>query len=554
MAVMTASVLNNFADLALSLPTPSLEATIKQNPSIVDSTGYDGRTALQKAVMVGNLPVVRLLLQYGADPNLRAQSGETAVHVACCRGFLNVVVTLFKHGGDPMILDSAGRVAVHCAAIAGSLLLIQYLAEVCEVNLEAEDARGCTPLHIAAACGHLDLVQYLVNKKKVNRTKVDSEGNSVLHAGAAGGVSGVCWAITYPGAESLLTTHNAAGLTPTQVAQASLSVSPDCRKWLEKWTHQYSRSGAVESPRWPWLIQLLTPVTLFYIGIILSVLAMPHHQWMVGAPVFIVALTVMARQQHRMKHPVRWPNPIYLGAYGGGLFSTIACYIISVEAYRHEYLIVSLVMWIVAGFHIGLFYKLITGDPGIVRAEGPLQEVLRGVGEGVVRGYCSECQLAMPPLSHHCRLCVKCHHQMDHHCLFLNTCIASNNHWHFVVFVMTNLLLMVGFVHGAFIATMPKTDEGDWVERLLAHILYLLNENVWALLMIICNVVSFVWGFHLLKGQFKVIGSQQTTLCRLKLGTPLAKLTMKERMKNVWSFLVRGRVPLSNQTHYFNQV
>lgn len=39
MAVMTASVLNNFADLALSLPTPSLEATIKQNPSIVDSTG-----------------------------------------------------------------------------------------------------------------------------------------------------------------------------------------------------------------------------------------------------------------------------------------------------------------------------------------------------------------------------------------------------------------------------------------------------------------------------------------------------------------------------------
>lgn len=58
----------------------------------------------------------------------------------------------------------------------------------------------------------------------MNRTKVDSEGNSVLHAGAAGGVSGVCWAITYPGAESLLTTHNAAGLTPTQVAQASLSV------------------------------------------------------------------------------------------------------------------------------------------------------------------------------------------------------------------------------------------------------------------------------------------------------------------------------------------
>lgn len=59
---------------------------------------------------------------------------------------------------------------------------------------------------------------------RVNRTKIDSEGNSVLHAGAAGGVSGVCWAITYPGAENLLTTPNAAGLTPAQVAHASLSV------------------------------------------------------------------------------------------------------------------------------------------------------------------------------------------------------------------------------------------------------------------------------------------------------------------------------------------
>ena len=39
MAAMTASVLNNFADLVMSLPLPSLEATIKQNPAVVDTTG-----------------------------------------------------------------------------------------------------------------------------------------------------------------------------------------------------------------------------------------------------------------------------------------------------------------------------------------------------------------------------------------------------------------------------------------------------------------------------------------------------------------------------------
>ncbi|XP_064092266.1 uncharacterized protein LOC135205485 [Macrobrachium nipponense] len=554
MTALTASVLNNFADLALSLPAPSLEATIKQNPAIVDSTGYDGRTALQKAVMIGNLPVVRTLLQYGADPNLRSQSGETAVHVACCRGLLNVVVTLLKHGGDPMVTDSAGRVAIHCAAIAGSLMLVQYLAEVCEVNLEAEDSHGCTPLHIAASCGHLGLVDYLVHSKKVGRTKVDAEGNTVLHCGAAGGVSGVCWNVIYPGAEQLLTVPNSAGLTPAQVAHASTSVSPDCRKWLDKWTRQYERSGAVESPRWPWLIQLLTPATVFYIGIFLSVFGMPHHQWVTGLPVFIVALTIMARQQHRMKHPTRWPNPIYLGAYGSGLISTLACYVFAVEAHKHQPVIISLLLWILVLGHSFLFYKLLTCDPGVVRSEGPLQEVLRGVGEGVVRGYCSDCQLASPPLSHHCRLCEKCHHQADHHCLFLNTCVAVNNHWHFVVFIMTNIGLMLGYIFAAYKATIPKNAAGDWVDQLWAHLWYLLDENLWTFLMLVCNIVSVVWAFYLLRYQFQVIGSQQTTLCRLKLGAPLSKLTFREKLRNIWTFLIRGRVPLSNQTHYFNAV
>ncbi|KAG0729086.1 Serine/threonine-protein phosphatase 6 regulatory ankyrin repeat subunit B [Chionoecetes opilio] len=187
--------------------------------------------------------------------------------------------------------------------IAERLLLVQYLAEVCEVHLEAEDARGCTPLHIAASCGHLSLVEYLVNTKKVNRAKVDCDGNTVLHAGAAGGVSGVCWTLAYSGAEHLLTTCNAAGLTPSQVAQASTKVSPDCRRWIDRWTRQYENSKAMESPRWPWLIKLFTPFTIFYVGIVVCVFVLPHHQWMVGLPVFLVALTVMARQQHRIRHP-----------------------------------------------------------------------------------------------------------------------------------------------------------------------------------------------------------------------------------------------------------
>lgn len=60
----------------------------------------------------------------------------------------------------------------------------------------------------------------------------------------------------------------------------------------------------------------------------------------------------------------RWPNPIYLGAYGGGLFSTLACYTVGIKAHQHQSLLLSLLMWTVVMIHMFLFYKLVTGlDP-----------------------------------------------------------------------------------------------------------------------------------------------------------------------------------------------
>lgn len=57
----------------------------------------------------------------------------------------------------------------------------------------------------------------------------------------------------------------------------------------------------------------------------------------------------------------RWPNPIYLGAYGGGLITTLACYIFGIEAHRHEPVIITLFMWSVASLHIIIFCKLVSG-------------------------------------------------------------------------------------------------------------------------------------------------------------------------------------------------
>ena len=74
--------------------------------------------------------------------------------------------------------------------------------------------------------------------------------------------------------------------------------------------------------------------------------------------------------------------------------------------------------------------------------------------------------------------------------------------------------------------------------------------------MLIEEILRVVYNkqLYFFSGQFQVVGSQQTTLCRLKLGSPVTKPTLGEKIKNFWSFLLRGRVPLSSQAHYFNTV
>ena len=42
-------------------------------------------------------------------------------------------------------------------------------------------------------------------------------------------------------------------------------------------------------------------------------------------------------------------------------------------------------------------------------------------------GYCKECKAIKPLRTHHCRVCNKCVLHMDHHCMWIGTCIGWNN-------------------------------------------------------------------------------------------------------------------------------
>src|SRR6266446_2151909 len=58
----------------------------------------EGRTVLHRAVELGHLDVVKLLLAHGADPNVRRGDGRPALNIALDSGTREIVDVLVGHG------------------------------------------------------------------------------------------------------------------------------------------------------------------------------------------------------------------------------------------------------------------------------------------------------------------------------------------------------------------------------------------------------------------------------------------------------------------------
>nr|XP_061801411.1 palmitoyltransferase ZDHHC23-A-like [Nerophis lumbriciformis] len=72
-------------------------------------------------------------------------------------------------------------------------------------------------------------------------------------------------------------------------------------------------------------------------------------------------------------------------------------------------------------------------------ASSPLSES-RPVGKW---SRCSICKILRPPRAGHCRTCGACVHRLDHHCVWINSCVGQGNHRSFLltlcVFLLTSL-------------------------------------------------------------------------------------------------------------------
>ena len=143
-----------------------LARLLHRNGSSVDLPGIGMQTPLFSAASHGDLEMVQVLLGYKADVNSQNEYGWTPLIIAVYQAHpqtLRVVRLLLENGAKPNIRADDGATPLRVASFRGSLevvrLLLKYGADV-----EPENEDGNTPFQIASDKGHHEITKLLLNR------------------------------------------------------------------------------------------------------------------------------------------------------------------------------------------------------------------------------------------------------------------------------------------------------------------------------------------------------------------------------------------------------
>ncbi|MEW6155980.1 MAG: ankyrin repeat domain-containing protein [Verrucomicrobiota bacterium] len=152
----------------------------------IDARDYNGDTPLHRAAGRGYKAVVEFLVNAGADVNGKSRSGKTPLHVAASQGHVAVMESLLAFKADPNARDRTGRTPLHDAAAstdrrAALEILLKHGAEI-----EAKNSADETPLFVAATADRIGTVALLIAKGADVQSK-GPQGDSVLHWASSAG-------------------------------------------------------------------------------------------------------------------------------------------------------------------------------------------------------------------------------------------------------------------------------------------------------------------------------------------------------------------------------
>lgn len=165
----------------LGLHGGDLSEAVREAPrSMINATDSCGRTALMWAIIRNDPQSTEILLQHGANPEIKDIDGETPLHQACASTTdTTCVQLLLDHGANYESMHDFQKTPIFIAATKSAKALQVLLKQGARPDVVSDGAR--TPLHHAAAFDQVDCIATLLDPRyRCNINARDSNGLSPL--------------------------------------------------------------------------------------------------------------------------------------------------------------------------------------------------------------------------------------------------------------------------------------------------------------------------------------------------------------------------------------
>ncbi|XP_069713543.1 palmitoyltransferase ZDHHC13 [Phaenicophaeus curvirostris] len=437
--------------------------------------GYDVRqpdkenvTLLHWAAINNRQELVKYYISRGAVVDqLGGDLNSTPLHWAIRQGHLPMVMLLLKYGADPSLIDGEGYSSLPLAVVFQRLPIVGYLISKGQ-NIDTTDLNGQTPLMLAAqkALGP-EPTKFLL-KFNPSLNAVDNvQKNTALHWAIASGNTTAVDLLLEAGAS--LDIKNAKGETPLDLAYQSLN---------RLMVYMIKEEERMRSRRNNRLLKILEKYELFlllasslaWMWAIGYVMNLSSDSWLVKGVLLLLLLFGMAlfvRQFVGLKNLRYLPTAFLLSSC---FWMSVTWFFWFLPKVTNTVLDVTVVFSVVGLFYY--FYKTWRTDPGYINtSEEERKENIVALAEAGCldfRTFCTSCLVRKPLRSVHCLACDSCVARYDQHSLWTGRCIGIGNHRYYLLFLfflsMTGVWLLYGTLrYWSNHCTTSYQQDGAWM-------------------------------------------------------------------------------------------
>lgn len=474
----------------------------------------EGITPLHWAAINNQYAICKYLLEHGADVN--AQGGEshaTAAMWAAQRCHFYIVNLMIQHGVDLTIADAQGYNILHLATIDGNALLVILLL-LNSVPADVPDPQGHTALMWAGYKGWPAIVDLLL-RWSANVTATDNNGFTPLHWALVKGSKPCLEKLIEYGADRFAKTND--GKTPSDIAAEMNSRGPYARALHDQ---GYNTDGQLRvlplglsklmRNRY-YISKFFFLFPFFCLFICFNIVAQTSSIY-IGFPLSILiglALQYIAQwigQQGPTEYHVIHKTPFLAGIFAGSLFWLGLDYVYNIlplTLYSHPF---TNIAFLVAYTSTTYFYFLsMLEDPGYVPLLSSRNQQREAVAELFSlwkfdeESFCVQCLIRRPLRSKHCRRCGRCVAKHDHHCPWINSCVANNNLRHFFMYIISMeagiflfLRLVMAYLSNLYNLT-PRPSTPPACNILPSYACQLANLDSFTVVLTVWTLLQSIW-------------------------------------------------------------